>query len=190
MWEDANCYPAFPPSLSLAPLLPYIRLSSVCHGHFYTLIFCKLYLIALLFLGTWRKTSYSHWLTHTHTRHITIWLPDLPLGPKQPNHSSAGRTAMTMQNGWTKRKGEGWKPCAFSTATFVDSEREDGLFVNQHRKKWEGENCLMPYNKVTNLSCSSLSPGDLSSPDVYSISQCSVWEVPEGVVHSVLTSFL
>lgn len=43
--------------------------------------------------------------TNTHTHHITFWLPDLPVGPQQPNQTSAGRTAMTMQNGWTQRKG-------------------------------------------------------------------------------------
>ena len=73
---------------------------------------------------------------HTHTHHITIWLPDLPVGPEQPNQSSAGRTAMTMQNGWTQRKGrvEGGmktsvRTCAFATVTFVHSEREKMAFL-------------------------------------------------------------
>lgn len=89
------------------------------------------------------KKTLSHTPTYTwtETHHITIWLPDLPVGPEQPNQSSAGRTAMTMHNGWTKkRRGrERWKPCAFSSYVCRLAERGDSLFfLSQQREKVRG----------------------------------------------------
>lgn len=126
------------------------------------------------------KKTLSHTPTYTwtETHHITIWLPDLPVGPEQPNQSSAGRTAMTMHNGWTKKEGGGRdENLVLSPVTFVDSQREGtAFFFEPTEGKSERENSLMQYNKVANLSSASLSTGDLEHY-VYRNSQCSVWEV-------------
>lgn len=110
------------------------------------------------------------------------------MGPEQPNQSSG--SAMTMQNGWTKRKGrvEGgmktsFRTYSFSTVTFVDSEREKMAFFWANREKSHREYAWCN-TKLAHLS-SSLSFGDWSSADVSSNFQCSVWEVAEGDVCSV-----
>lgn len=89
------------------------------------------------------KKTLSHTPTYTwtETHHITIWLPDLPVGPEQPNQSSAGRTAMTMHNGWTKKEGGGRdENLVLSPVTFVDSQREGTafFFLSQQREKVRG----------------------------------------------------
>lgn len=104
------------------PSSPCFRLFIVGHSRFYTLIFCKLYLIALLSPEKCRKTFYTHQLTraqtdrqthldtHTHTTcHVTIWLPDLPVGPEQ--HSSAKGVPWQCRTDGHKERGvwrEGW----------------------------------------------------------------------------------
>lgn len=146
--EDANCYPASYPSSLFSPL------SS-------SLAFDTPQLVMDIFIlwfsaGFTSSHSFSQrhgekpltstytgplYMTHIHT-HITIWLPDLPVGPEQ--QSSAGRTTMTMQNWWTQRKGEGegmdenlcQNLCFFhSYICRLEREREDSLFVSQQRKK-------------------------------------------------------
>lgn len=132
-----------PLSSPLSPSLAF-RLSTVGHGHFYTLIFSQLYLIALLFPETWRKTSYTHWLTHgeTYTPHNYL-VARFAGGPTTTQsklsckdcHDNAERMDKKERGGWR----EGWKPWAFSTVMFVDSVSEDGLSASQQRKKREGE---------------------------------------------------
>lgn len=161
------------PLLSLPPFPP--PLPSSLHSWSWTFLYFD-FLQALPHRIAFPRDMEKNFLqthTHTHTHYITIWLPE------QPNQSSAGRTTMTMQNGWTQRKGrvEGGMKTSLRTRAFSSyicrlRERGDGLFVSQQREKSE-EGCLMQYNKVAHLSSSSLSSGDWSSAGVYSNSHCS-----------------
>lgn len=77
---------------------------------FYTLIFCKLYLITLLFPETWRKTSYTlrltHGQTHSHTPHNYL-VARFAGGPRTTQSKLSWKDCHDNAERMDTKKGEG-----------------------------------------------------------------------------------
>ncbi len=132
------------PSLFPPLLLPCFRLSTVGHGSFYTLIFCKLYLIALLFPETWKKLlhklTYTRTNTHIHTRthkSHNYLVARFAAGPRttmsklswKDCHDNAERMDTKKKGRVEGRMKTSVKTCDSSSRTSVDQTRA-GLETN------------------------------------------------------------